>query len=62
MIEISVVKESNYPVKSSNIKKALSNYLKEKKAGEKIEILVSVVSLETMKSLGKRYHLKKRSW
>ena len=55
MIKVNVVKELNYPVKSSNIKKALLDFLKEKNIKGKVEVDVSVVSLKTMKSLEKRY-------
>ena len=55
MIKVNVVKEINYPIKSSNIKKVLTDFLKEKNIKKKVEVNVSVVSLETMNDLGKRY-------
>lgn len=55
MIRVNVVKESEFQVNTSNIKKALLDFLKTKKIKGKVEVDVSIVSLETMKLLGKRY-------
>ena len=55
MIKVNVAKQTNYPVSSPKIKKALRAFLKDKGIVSDAEVSVAVVDEKKMKDLGKRY-------
>lgn len=61
MIKVSVYKQSNYPIKSSNIKKALKVFLNEKGIVSDTQVEVSLVSEAKMIELAKKFCHEKNS-
>lgn len=55
MIKVSVTKQSNYPVKSTEIKKKLSSFFIERGIVSDAEVSVALVSEKKMLELGKKY-------
>lgn len=55
MINVRVYKQSNYPISSPKIKRALKDFLKKKGISSDAEVSIAIVGEEKMKELGKRY-------
>lgn len=55
MIKVDIVKQSNYPVSSPKIKKALREFLSKKGIVSDAEVSVAIIGKEKMLELGRKY-------
>lgn len=55
MIKVLVSKQSNYPVKSTDLKKKLATFLKKKGIVSDAEVSVAIVGEKKMMEIGNRY-------
>lgn len=55
MVRVSVVKQSNYPVGTANVKKKLAEFLAKKGIVSDAEVSVAIVGEKKMLELGKQY-------
>ena len=55
MVKVSVLKQSNYPVKTSDIKKKLSAFFESQGIVSEAEVSVAIVGKDKMLSVGKKY-------
>lgn len=55
MIKVSILKQANYPVKSSTIKQKLSEFFTKKGIVSDAEVSIAIVGESKMLSIGKKY-------
>ena len=55
MIKVSIIKQSNYPVKSTLVKKRLSEFLSKQGIVSQAEVSVAIVGEARMLSIAKKY-------